>query len=96
MDLYDLPENIIYKIFKTYFSLNILDKLHCSDCVDHGFPCMYCARYKYNGKKGPGYNNDKRTLSINIHEVSDDIEFNMLKWLLANECEEVITIIDSS
>lgn len=94
MEIYNnLPESLQYHVNKMYMSNNVMPeffKVHsqreelCMNCAHHGFPCLNCACYKYNGKLGPGFAENKRIMYANNEEIDEGVWFNMLHYILIN------------
>ena len=83
MDLYSLPELVIHRIFKFYYSEYVLKELKCDSCDYHGFPCLNCSFYTYKGKLGPGHIDNKRTF-LPTDDLNSPECINMLVWFLKN------------
>lgn len=85
-----LPDDLQYAIWRMYFSKHVLTELtesgpgwRCSQCMCHGLPCRSCAVFKYYGRLGYGHVNGVRYMFTDepMH-LPDEIEFNLLTWLL--------------
>ena len=68
-----------------YFTHSVLPEVKnrinnklCDNCLCHGFPCLNCACYMYNGKMGPGYIHGKRVL---VPYEDDQTMMNIANYL---------------
>ena len=102
-NLYDsLHESLQQHVHKMDMTHNVLPLVEskanttkmCLNCCFHGFPCLNCAYYKYNGTLGPGCMcGDKIMFSDDVSD--DEANFNMLLHILINGGHNV-NICDSN
>ena len=76
MEIYNkLPESVQWYVNKMYMTSFVLNEIKnherhevCANCLYHGFPCLNCANYIYNGRLGPGHILGKRVLIIDAKD----------------------------
>ena len=93
-DIYNnLHESLQVHVHKMDMTHNVLPSLPskasnvkmCENCCFHGFPCLNCAYYKFNGTLGPGcLCGDKVMYSNELDPEDEEANFNMLLHILMN------------
>jgi len=95
MEIYNvLNEDLKTHVQKMYFTHDVLFELEeklqrpkssCKNCIFHGFPCLNCSYYVYNGELGPGYCCGDRVHFVNETVEEDEVyNFNSLLYILIN------------
>ena len=92
MEIYkQLPECLQYFVNKKLMSEYVLKEMiettqtkkpPCANCIYHGFPCLNCAYYIHDGKLGPGFHMNKRTLILSDADEDEEKWINMLTYVL--------------
>ena len=89
----NLHESLQTHVHKMDMTHNVLQSLKtkaieikmCENCCFHGFPCLNCAYYKYNGSLGPGcVCGDKIMFSNEVNDDDEEANFNILLHTLMN------------
>ena len=93
MDIYNaLNEDLKTHVQKIFFTHEVLSELKekskhprmtCENCIFHGFPCLNCSYYVYNGELGPGHCCGDRVHFVNeTFEEDETSNFNSLVYIL--------------
>ena len=94
MEIYsNLHESLQHHVDKMHMAHNVFPELVtsaqqkpqlCLNCAHHGFPCLNCAYFPYQGKLGPGYSEGKRIMVSN-DEDDEEVWFEMLMYILLHD-----------
>lgn len=100
MELYNrLHESMQANVHVQHFTHNVLPELLnavmtsrrlCANCSYHGFPCLNCAVYVYNGELGPGFFYGMRSLFLqDIVDLGEKTFAKMLQFVIDHRCKAV-------